>query len=76
MKEPFEIIVLLGRHLDGENFNERVYETTKRSLKEFNCRIMYYEELLRNAESLYSDYLKKNQGLSTLNDLISELEIN
>lgn len=56
MKEPFEIIVLLGRHLDGENFNERVYETTKRSLKEFNCRIMYYEELLRNAESLYSDY--------------------
>lgn len=76
MTEPFEIIVLLGQHLDGKDFNETVYETTKRSLKEFNCRIMYYDELLRNAENLYSDFLEKNKGLSTLNDLISELDIN
>lgn len=75
MPEPFEIIVLLGQHLDGKDFNETVYEATKRSLKEYNCRIMYYDELLRNAENLYSDFLEKNRGLSTLNDLISELDM-
>lgn len=76
MTEPFEIIVLLGQHLDGKDFNQTVYETTKRSLKVYNCRIMYYDELLRNAENLYSDFLEKNKGLSTLSDLISELDMN
>ena len=76
MTEPFEIIVLLGQHLDGKDFNQTVYEATKRSLKEYNCRIMYYDELLRNAENLYSDFLEKNKGLSTLSDLISELDMN
>ena len=75
MTEPFEIIVLLGQHLDGKDFNETVYEATKRSLNEYNCRIMYYDELLRNAEILYSDFLEKNKGLSTLSNLINELNI-
>lgn len=76
MEEPFEIIVLLGEHLDGKNFNQREYEATKRSLKEYNCRIMYYNELLKNAENLYSDFLEKNKSLSTLSDLINELDMN
>ena len=76
MEEPFEIIVLLGEHLDGRNFNQREYEATKRSLKEYNCRIMYYDELLKNAENLYSDFLEKNKSLSTLSDLINELDMN
>lgn len=76
MTEPFEIIVLLGQRLDGKEFNETVYEATKRSLKEYNCRIMYYDELLRNAETLYSDFLEKNKGLSILSNLISELDMN
>lgn len=75
-EEPFEIIVLLGEHLDGRNFNQREYEATKRSLKEYNCRIMYYDELLKNAENLYSDFLEKNKSLSTLSDLINELDMN
>lgn len=75
MTEPFEIIVLLGQHLDGNNFNETVYEATKRSLSEYKCRIMYYDELLRNAEILYSDFLEKNKGLSNLSNLINELDI-
>ena len=73
--EPFEIIVLLGCHLDGKNYNEDVYNATKEALKAYNCRIMYYDELLRNAQNLYSDFLEKNQNLSTLSDIISELEM-
>lgn len=75
IEEPFEIIVLLGNHLDGKNYNEKVYQATKESLKAYNCRIMYYDELLRNAQNLYSDFLDKNKNLSTLNDIINELEM-
>lgn len=73
--EPFEIIVLLGNHLDGKNYDEDVYQATKNALKAYNCRIMYYDELLRNAQNLYSDFLEKNKNLSTLSDIINELEI-
>lgn len=75
MAEPFEIIVLLGEHLDGKNYNQAEYNATKRSLKGYNCRIMYYDELLKNAETLYSDFLEKNKSLSTLSDLINELDV-
>ena len=73
--EPFEIIVLLGNHLDGNNYNESVYQATKESLKAYNCRIMYYSELLKNAQSLYSDFLEQNKNLSTLSNLINELDV-
>jgi len=77
MSEPFEIIVLLGLHLDGKDYNETVYEATKRTFEPFNCRIMYYDELLRNAETLYSDFLEKNRDFNNkLSGLISELDMN
>lgn len=73
--EPFEIIVLLGNHLDGKHYDEEVYQATKEALKAYHCRIMYYDELLRNAQNLYSDFLEQNKNLSTLSDIINELEI-
>ena len=73
--EPFEIIVLLGNHLDGKNYDTEVYQATKDALKAYHCRIMYYDELLRNAQNLYSDFLEQNKNLSTLSDIINELEI-
>lgn len=73
--EPFEIIVLLGHHLDGEKYNEEVYQATKDALRAYHCRIMYYDELLKNAQNLYSDFLEKNKNLSTLSDLINELDL-
>lgn len=74
-QEPFEIIVLLGCHLDGKNYDQDIYQATKESLKAYNCRIMYYDELLRNAQNLYSDFLEKNKNLSTLSNIIREMEI-
>ncbi len=73
--ESFEIIVLLGRHLDGEKYDEEVYQATKNALKAYHCRIMYYDELLRNAQNLYSDFLEQNKNLSTLSNIINELEM-
>lgn len=73
--EPFEIIALLGDHLDGKHYDEDVYQATKEALKAYQCRIMYYDELLRNAQNLYSDFLEQNKNLSTLSDIINELEL-
>lgn len=73
--EPFEIIVLLGNHLDGKNYDEDIYQATKKSLNAYHCRIMYYDELLRNAQNLYSDFLEQNKSFSTLSDIIDELEV-
>lgn len=75
-EESFEFIVLLGKPLDGDTYHSKMYEATIESLKPLNCRIIYYDELLRNAENLYSDFLEENQALSTVNNIISELEIN
>lgn len=74
--EDFEIIVLLGTKLDGKNYNENSYKATKKALEAYKCRIMYYDELLRNAQNLYSDFLDKNNNLSTLSDIINELKTN
>lgn len=73
--EPFEIIVLLGMQLDGKDYNELNYQATTQALSAYHCRIIYYDELLRNAQNLYSDFLEKNKNLSTLSKLIQELEI-
>ncbi len=56
-------------------YNENVFQRTRRALEAFQCRIMYYEELLGNAQNLYSDFLERNKNLSTLNDIINELEM-
>lgn len=73
--ESFEIIVLLGKHLDGNGYDESIYKKDKESFKQFNCRIMYYDELLRNAQNLYSDFLEKNNRLSVLSAIVSELNV-
>lgn len=73
--EPFEIIVLLGKRIDGKEYNENVFQRTRQALEAYQCRIMYYDELLRNAQNLYSDFLERNKNLSTLNDIINELEM-
>ena len=59
----------------GKHYDEDVYQATKEALKAYQCRIMYYDELLRNAQNLYSDFLEQNKNLSTLSDIINELEL-
>lgn len=72
--ESFEIIVLLGKKLDGNNFNQTIYDHRMNSIREMNTRILMYDELLRNAESLYSDYLDKHREAEDLLSVLNELE--
>ena len=71
--EDFEIIVLLGKRLDGENADHDIEEKHLRQLAEINTRILYYDQLLANAETLYADFIAKNQELSALETLINSI---
>lgn len=71
--ESFEIIVLLGQKLDGANYNESIYTSRIETLKSMNARILMYDELLRNAEALYGDYLDKHRDAEKLVDVLKEL---
>ena len=73
--EPFEIIALIGKKLDGTNFNQTVFDRTVEALKCYNARIMTYDELLLNAESLYQDYLNKHREVEKLNNVLNLLDV-
>lgn len=71
--ESFEIIVLLGKQLDGQNFNATAYDNKVKALSNMNARILMYDELLRNAESLYGDYLEKHKEAENLVNVLDQL---
>lgn len=71
--ESFEIIVLIGKKLDGINFNQTIYDSTIAAMQQYNARILMYDELLRNAEALYSDYLDKHREAEHLLEVLDEL---
>lgn len=71
--DQFEIIVLLGKNVEGWDLSSNAYTTFKESIKPYKCRIMYYSELLANAESMYRDFLDKNQESAVLGNIIQRI---
>ena len=71
--EDFEIIVLLGKRLDGENVDHDIEDAHLRQFANVKTRILYYDQLLANAETLYADFIATNQPLSTLETLINSI---
>lgn len=71
--EDFEIIVLLGKRLDGEKVDHDIESKHLRQLAEVNTRILYYDQLLANAETLYADFIAKNSSLASLETLINSI---
>ena len=70
-----DCIVLIGKKLDGTNFNQTVFDRTVEALKCYNARIMTYDELLLNAESLYQDYLNKHREVEKLDNVLNLLDV-
>lgn len=52
--EDFEIIVLLGKRLDGEKVDHDIESKHLRQLAEVNTRILYYDQLLAKVISQMS----------------------
>jgi len=65
-KDSFEIIVLIGKNLDNMVSSEDTYKKTIKSFEEFNTRIMHYQELIVNAEKMYSDFITNNKKASDI----------
>ena len=72
--KDFEIIVLLGKRLDGEKVDHDIESKHLRQLAEVNTRILYYDQLLANAETLYADFIAQNSSLASLETLINSIE--
>ena len=72
--DQFEIIVLLGVPLDGMDATSEEYKMFIDSIKAYHCRVMYYQELLTNAENMYKDFFEKNQKSSMLGELIHRID--
>lgn len=66
--EPFEIIVLLGRSPDNLDITGAIYRSLLDSIAPLKTRIMYYSELIANAEKMYSDFIEKNREADRLFD--------
>ena len=72
-RTPFEIIMLLGKPVENLDLASSEYQRFLNSLKPLNARIMYYSELLRNAEVLYRDFLVAHEDAASLSNLIEEI---
>lgn len=72
--DQYEIIVLLGKPVEGWDLTSSSYQRFIDSLSSYKCRIMYYSELLANAESMYKDFLEKNEESSVLGKLIQRID--
>lgn len=70
---PFEIIVLLGKPVNNLDLTSEVYSAFLESIKAYHCRVMYYTELLKNAEVLYADFLQAHENASSLSKLIEAI---
>ena len=72
-REPFEIIVVLGRPVDNNNdpnHRDRINDT----LKPWHGRIVFYTELIENAFKAYNEYIQANRQTQKLVDLMQQLE--
>lgn len=70
---PFEIIFLVGKTISNLDITSNAYRAFADSIKPYHARVMYYKELLRNAEILYRDFLNAHEDAASLTKLIEEI---
>ena len=73
INEPIEIILVIGKEPEGW-VETKTRERFEQSLEKYNTRVVFYDELLRNAYSSYSDYLRKKETVNRLQKVIKAIE--
>lgn len=71
--EPIEIVFVLGKP-PREWSNPEGKQRVSNQLKENRARVVFYDELLANAEKAYRDYLEKRGVVDTLSQVIAAIE--
>lgn len=70
--EPIEIVFVLGK--PPREFATLGRDKVEQALASDNARIVFYDQLLHNAEKAYSDYLSKRKMVDTLSQVISAID--
>lgn len=71
--EPIEIICIVGRPLkqwEDEDGKKRSIE----SLKQYNARVVLYDQLIGDSQNMYQSFLEKNQVAGRVSRLIQDIE--
>ena len=71
--EPVEIVLLLGKE-PAEWANLRGRERAEQVLKTYRARIVFYDQLLRDAYSAYDDYMKERQVVDRLAEVMRAID--
>lgn len=71
--EPIEIICVLGKPVDNDS-NPDEQDRVNNSLKSYNARIVFYNDLIENAYKSYNDYIVANKTSQSIQNIITQLE--
>jgi len=74
LDEPFEIICIVGGPLKEWTDSEE----TKRgidTLKNYNARVVYYRQLITDAQIMYQSFLEKHKEAGRISRLIQDIDI-
>ena len=71
--ERIEFVLLLGRK-PTEWASARGRERAERALKVYNARIVFYDQLLKDAYTAYYDYIKKKRIVDRLAEVMQAIE--
>lgn len=69
----YEIIVLLGQPIRDYDTAEG-QETVKKTLEQFNARVVYYDGLISDARNAYSAYFSQKDKLNPILDIFNEID--
>lgn len=73
LNEPIEIVLLLGK--EPQEWQDAVRkEKAVESLKLYNGRIVFYDQLLKDAYEAYKDYLEKRTVVDSLAKVIQAID--
>ena len=71
--EPVEIVLLLGKEpAEWANLGGR--ERAEQVLRPYRARIVFYDQLLRDAYSAYDDYMKERQVVDRLAEVMRAID--
>ena len=71
--EPLEIICVLGQRLRDWSENPQGETTSRDSLAAYRCRIVFYDELIQNAQEAYRDYLEQSEAVGRVYRLVKDI---
>ena len=71
--ESVEFVILLG--VPPRDWNtDAGKDRSRKALTQYGARVVFYEELLRNARQAYQDYLEKRVLVDKLDEVIKAIE--